>query len=246
MKIAIDDGHGMETAGKRTPAFSDGSVMRENEFNRAVVAYLHDELIRNGFSVVLTSPEDTDTAYATRVQRANEAHADYFVSVHANAFGSGWNDANGVESFVYALHDAKTTGLARCIQHELIQATGLRDRGVKENPTLYVLRKTTMPAVLCECGFMTNATEAKLLKSDAYRKKCATSICKGICAFAGKVYQEEKSPVVHGPVIIENRTEDVDLILWEGRNYLSARDVGEMFGYDVSFKGSTPIFTKKK
>lgn len=246
MKIAIDDGHGMETAGKRTPAFSDGSVMRENEFNRAVVAYLHDELIRNGFSVVLTSPEDTDTAYATRVQRANEAHADYFVSVHANAFGSGWNDANGVESFVYALNDAKTTGLARCIQHELIQATGLRDRGVKENPALYVLRKTTMPAVLCECGFMTNAAEAKLLKSDAYRKKCATSICKGICAFVGKVYQEEKSPVVHGPVIIENRTEDVDLILWEGRNYLSARDVGKMFGYDVSFKGSTPIFTKKK
>lgn len=246
MKIAIDDGHGMETAGKRTPAFSDGSVMRENEFNRAVVAYLHDELIRNGFSVVLTAPEDTDTSLATRVQRANEAHADYFVSVHANAFGNGWNDANGVESFVYALHDAKTTGLARCIQHELVQETGLRDRGVKENPTLYVLRKTTMPAVLCECGFMTNAAEAKLLKSDAYRKKCATSICKGICAFVGKVYQEEKSPVVHGPVIIENRTEDVDLILWEGRNYLSARDVGEMFGYDVSFKGSTPIFTKKK
>ena len=246
MKIAIDDGHGMETAGKRTPAFSDGSVMRENEFNRAVVAYLHDELIRNGFSVVLTAPEDTDTSLATRVQRANDAHADYFVSVHANAFGNGWNDANGVESFVYALNDAKTTGLARCIQHELVQETGLRDRGVKENPTLYVLRKTTMPAVLCECGFMTNEKEAKLLKSDAYRKKFATSICKGICAFVGKVYQEEKSPVVHGPVIIENRTEDVDLILWEGRNYLSARDVGEMFGYDVSFKGSTPIFTKKK
>ena len=171
MKIAIDDGHGMETAGKRTPAFSDGSVMRENEFNRAVVAYLHDELIRNGFSVVLTAPEDCDTSLSTRVERANDAHADYFVSVHANAFGNGWNDANGVETFVYALNDAKTTGLARCIQHDLIQATGLRDRGVKENPTLYVLRKTTMPAVLCECGFMTNAAEAKLLKSDAYRKK---------------------------------------------------------------------------
>ena len=76
MKIAIDDGHGMETAGKRTPAFSDGSVMRENEFNRAVVSYLHDELIRNGFSVVLTAPEDTDISLATRVQRANDAHAD--------------------------------------------------------------------------------------------------------------------------------------------------------------------------
>lgn len=246
MKIAIDDGHGMETAGKRTPAFSDGSVMRENEFNRAVVSYLHDELIRNGFSVMLTAPEDTDISLATRVQRANAAHADYFISVHANAFGNGWNDANGVESFVHALNDAKTTSLARCVQHELVRETGLRDRGVKENPTLYVLRKTTMPAVLCECGFMTNVIEAKLLKSDAYRKKCAVAICRGICSYTGKVYQEEKSLVSIGSVIIENRTEDVDLILWEGRNYLSARDVGEMFGYDVSFKGSTPIFTKKK
>ena len=246
MKIAIDDGHGMETAGKRTPAFSDGSVMRENEFNRAVVSYLHDELIRNGFSVVLTAPEDCDTSLSTRVQRANDAHADYFISVHANAFGNGWNDANGVESFVHALNDAKTTSLARCVQHELVRETGLRDRGVKENPTLYVLRKTTMPAVLCECGFMTNVIEAKLLKSDAYRKKCAIAICRGICSYTGKVYQEEKSLVSIGSVIIENRTEDVDLILWEGRNYLSARDVGEMFGYDVSFKGSTPIFTKKK
>lgn len=246
MKIAIDDGHGMETAGKRTPAFSDGSVMRENEFNRAVVSYLHDELIRNGFSVVLTAPEDCDTSLSTRVERANDAHADYFVSVHANAFGNGWNDANGVESFVHALNDAKTTSLARCVQHELVRETGLRDRGVKENPTLYVLRKTTMPAVLCECGFMTNVIEAKLLKSDAYRKKCAVAICRGICSYTGKVYQEEKSLVSIGSVIIENRTEDVDLILHEGRNYLSARDVGEMFGYDVSFKGSTPIFTKKK
>lgn len=246
MKIAIDDGHGMETAGKRTPAFSDGSVMRENEFNRAVVSYLHDELIRNGFSVVLTAPEDCDTSLSTRVDRANDAHADYFVSVHANAFGNGWNDANGVESFVHALNDAKTTSLARCVQHELVRETGLRDRGVKENPTLYVLRKTTMPAVLCECGFMTNVIEAKLLKSDAYRKKCAVAICRGICSYTGKVYQEEKSLVSIGSVIIENRTEDVDLILHEGRNYLSARDVGEMFGYDVSFKGSTPIFTKKK
>lgn len=246
MKIAIDDGHGMETAGKRTPAFSDGSVMRENEFNRAVVSYLHDELIRNGFSVMLTAPEDTDISLATRVQRANDAHADYFISVHANAFGNGWNDANGVESFVHALNDAKTTSLARCVQHELVRETGLRDRGVKENPTLYVLRKTTMPAVLCECGFMTNVIEAKLLKSDAYRKKCAIAICRGICSYTGKVYQEEKSLVSIGSVIIENRIEDVDLILWEGRNYLSARDVGEMFGYDVSFKGSTPIFTKKK
>lgn len=246
MKIAIDDGHGMETAGKRTPAFSDGSVMRENEFNRAVVAYLHDELTRNGFSVVLTSPEDTDTSLSTRVQRAEQAAADIFISVHANAFGNDWNSANGVESFVYSLADGKTVRLGHSIQAALARETGLKNRGLKENPDLYVLRKTTMPAVLVECGFMTNPTEAALLRQDSYRKKCAASICKGLCAFAGKQYKAEKSLVTTGPVIVGNTVEDVDLIFHEGRNYLSARDVGEMFGYDVSFKGSTPIFTKKK
>lgn len=246
MKIAIDDGHGMETAGKRTPAFSDGSVMRENEFNRAVVAYLHDELIRNGFSVVLTAPEDTDTSLATRVQRANQAHADYFISVHANAFGNEWNSANGMESFVYDLSDKKTTALAKCVQHELIKATGLRDRGVKENGELYVLRKTTMPAVLVECGFMTNPQEAALLKSDGYRRKCAVAICKGICAFAGKVYQEEKDLVKVGPVYVGDEVEEARLIFLNGTNFIAVRDVGKLLDVEVTNKGSIPIFKKKK
>lgn len=187
--IAIGDGHGIETAGKRTPPFANGSVMKENEFNSAVVNYLEAELKRNGFKVLQTAPESSDTPLSTRAKRANQAGADLYVSVHANAFGSTWNDANGVESWIYSAKDAKTYDAAKKIQSELIKATGLKDRGIKESgDNLGILRDTKMPAVLVECGFMTNRSEAELLKNDFYRRKCAEAICKGICKYYGVNY----------------------------------------------------------
>lgn len=64
--IALCDGHGMETAGKRTPMFSDGTFMRENEFNRAVVALLDVHLKRCGFRTLIVAPTDIDTPLRTR------------------------------------------------------------------------------------------------------------------------------------------------------------------------------------
>lgn len=59
--IAVDAGHGMNTAGKRTPMFSDGTIMKENEFNRATADYLVKALNRNGFKTILTAPDILDT-----------------------------------------------------------------------------------------------------------------------------------------------------------------------------------------
>lgn len=99
-----------------------------------------------------------------------------YISIHANAFGSGWNDANGVESWIYSKKDKDTLDAAQKIQSEVIKETGLKDRGIKESGnSLGILRDTKMSAVLVECGFMTNPQEAAMLKSDAYRKKG----CKG-------------------------------------------------------------------
>ena len=83
--IAIDAGHGMDTLGKRTPPFADGTIMKENEFNEATAQYLSEALKRNGFAVVLVAPEKEDTPLKTRVQRANDAKADAYISIHANA-----------------------------------------------------------------------------------------------------------------------------------------------------------------
>lgn len=195
IKIAIDDGHGRETAGKRTPAFSDGTVMKENEFNSAVAEYLKTELQQNGFSVLMVAPEQTDTPLKTRVQRANDAHADCYISIHANAFGTVWNGANGIESWIYekVMGGSATERFATAVHKELILATGLYNRGIKRSADLYVLKNTRMHAILVECGFMTNLNEAKLLRDDTYRKRCAEAICRGVCKFYGKNYKEGKT-----------------------------------------------------
>lgn len=253
MLIAIDDGHGKETAGKRTPPFPDGTIMKENEFNKIVAGYLEMELKRCGFSILQVAPEDTDVPLKTRVQRANAADVDLYVSIHANAYGSGWNQANGIETLVYSLNDAKTVDIASKVQKHLVADSGLRDRGVKEDPSLYVLNSTKMPAILCECGFMTNMKEAELLRSDAYRRKCAASICKGICEYYGVKYNNgveveeggEKEMVEKAKIIIDGREFVVERILKDGTNYVKIRDVAEVMGYNVSSKGSIAVLTKK-
>jgi len=190
--IAVDAGHGMDTAGKRTPTFPDGTIMKENEFNRATAKFLVEALERNGFKTLLTAPEITDTPLQTRVKRANKAKADAFICIHANAYDNKWNDANGIESWIYNKSGNKTMKLAEDIQKELIAITKRKDRGIKKSSDLYVLRYTNMIAVLVECGFLTNLEEATLLRSENYRKKCAEAICKGICKYYGVTYQAEK------------------------------------------------------
>ena len=160
--IAIDDGHGKETAGKRSPAFSDGRILKENDFNERTAEFLQEALQRNGFDTLMVAPEDTDTPLKTRVQRANDARADVYISIHANAHGTEWNGANGIETWVYekVMGDSETYRLAKCVHYGLIVATGRKSRGIKRSGDLYVLNATRMHAVLVECGFMTNREEA--------------------------------------------------------------------------------------
>lgn len=188
MKIAyigIDNGHGKNTPGKRTPDES----MREWEFNYQTAKYLNEELQFNNFKTLMVSDTSEDTPLRTRTDRANNAKVDIFVSIHANAYLGTWGDANGIETFAYK---ASTTGdkLAKLVQEELIKATNLRDRGVKYN-NLFITRETNMPSILCECGFMDNKREAILLKSDSYRRACAKAICKGICRFYNVNYKDK-------------------------------------------------------
>lgn len=179
MKFAIDAGHGNNTPGKRSP---DG-LLREFHFNNPVALEV-TRILRMEYGQEVINPYDvlgiTDTPLNTRVQRANAARVDAFISIHANAAGSGWNTAEGIETFIYNVGDQPgSMKLAANVQTQLIRDTGRKNRGVKR-ANYAVLRETNMPAILIECGFMTSRTENELLKSDSYRKLAARAIAKGI------------------------------------------------------------------
>ena len=194
--VYLDDGHGAETPGKRTPRFPDGHIMHENAFNAAVVRQLAAILTAHGLTVILTSPETSDTPLVTRIRRANLHHAalmkqesfrSVLVSVHANAAGSGstFNGGQGVEVFYYEGRFRKESAiLAADVHREIIKGTPQTDRGVK-TANFYMIRQPAMPSILIEGAFMTNRHEAELLESDAFRQECARVIAAGVCRYFG-------------------------------------------------------------
>jgi N-acetylmuramoyl-L-alanine amidase len=194
--IALDNGHGIRTPGKRTPKWTDGTksiytkndFMHEWEFNRGVVKRLKVELERNGFRVLEVSPTDIDTSIIRRTRAANLAKADIYVSVHANALGNVWNEkVNGIETLTSG--KGESLALGKILQKHMVWASGLRDRGLKDGSWLGVVKGTHMPAVLVECGFMDNPAEAKMLNMAEYRQQMAVALCKGICEYYNVVYK---------------------------------------------------------
>lgn len=100
------------------------------------------------------------TSLQVRVAQANSFDADIFLSLHTNA--SNNESVSGSEALVFR-RDSTAYDIATVILRELSLVTGLRNRGIVLRPRLYVLRKTRMPAVLLELGFITNPSDAELM-----------------------------------------------------------------------------------
>ena len=186
--ICVDNGHGKDTPGKRTPKMPNGQVIHEWQFNYPTAKKLGRLLEHNGFKVIYASDTSIDTSLKSRVDKANNANADMFVSVHYNAFQGKFGNHGGIETFYYPSSN-KGKKVATLVQNELIKETGLRNRGAKAG-NLYVLRKTKMTSILCECGFMDNLNEAKLMLNESYQWKCARAITKGICKYYGVTFKD--------------------------------------------------------
>lgn len=198
--IALDDGHGMQTAGKRTPFIPEiNRFIHENEFNRAVVRLLNAELKRCGFDTVLTAPTDSDTPLGTRVKVANDAKADLFISVHYNAL-DGRFDGNDPEGFSAHIDPSggKSQTFAQIAIKHLSKGTLQKNRGVVKQQ-LYVTANTKMPAVLFELGFMDNKREALLMIDPAFQKECAVEIAMAVCEFYKVAYSGSPIPQVTKP-----------------------------------------------
>jgi N-acetylmuramoyl-L-alanine amidase len=209
--LCLDDGHGVETAGKRTPAFADGRVIRENVWNKAVISLMAIDAQRLGFKVMLTAPEDTDTPLKVWTDRANAAWSAYvkqlqaqgikianpkkiavFYSQHYNAMASTWDGskAEGVSTHYYP-GSVEGRKLAIAVQQYVSKGTPQKNRDIVES-NFFVLRETVMPAVLNEAGFMDDPREAALMVDTAFQKETATQALMGICEYYSLAYEPEK------------------------------------------------------
>ena len=167
IKIFVDQGHN-----PRNPnSGAEGNGYREQDITYTVGTQLAALLNADQNFEVLTSRKDPNqilgtsnaTSLKERVQEANLWGADYFISVHTNA--SVIDNAQGTEGYVYSF-DSPATELSRSIVDSISEATGFPNRGVFENPSFYVLRKTKMPATLIELGFITTKSEADLMANE--------------------------------------------------------------------------------
>lgn len=184
IRIYIDQGH--NPMSPNTGA--EGNGLREQDITYVVGQELATLLRQNGnFTVRLSRPtpetqigNSNAGSLALRVADANEWGADYFISIHTNA--APQPSANGTEQLVYRT-EGVAYRLALAIGEQLSATTGLRNRGVIARPGLYVLRRTAMPAVLSEIGFITNPSEAALMNSrpDLF----ALGIYRGILDYLG-------------------------------------------------------------
>ncbi len=179
----LDNGHGKQTPGKRSPLFDDGRTrFFEYEFNRDIVRLIKEALDKKGIKYFITVPEvDIDDFLRGRVDRANNLQSDLpklFVSVHSNAApaptSESWALARGIETWFF--HGSKRSQkMAGVFQKHLIEKTGWRNRQIKSQPQgqFFVLRNTTMPSVLTENGFYNNKEEAAELMKPEVRQQIA-------------------------------------------------------------------------
>jgi N-acetylmuramoyl-L-alanine amidase len=182
LTIVVDAGHG----GKDTGAIGNSGTYEKNN-NLAVALNLADMIRSAGGNALLTRSKDTFPSGTTdtvtdleaRVEIANQAKADLFVSIHNDAFSD--STVGGTSTFYSSTNPvyAQSMLFAQAVQKELVKQLGFNDRKVKD-AAFYVIRHTTMPAILVELGFITNPEEEKLLGSPDFQKKAAGAIFQGI------------------------------------------------------------------
>lgn len=184
IKIFIDQGHNPMNPN----AGAEAGGIREQDVNFEVGVRLAALLNADpNYEARLSRPTaetqlgtSTATSLSARVDAANSWPADYFVSLHCNANTNA--SISGTEAYVFALN-TPAAEFADEMVDGIEDMTGLRNRGVFARPTLYVLRKTTMPAALVELGYLTNANDRYLLVNDP--ESFARGIYRGMNEYFG-------------------------------------------------------------
>lgn len=174
LMIVIDPGHGGPT-----DLGGVGFGLREKDIVLPMSLEVAQILEQNNIQVVMTRKTDRDLDLPPRAELANRVNADLFVSIHANAISASRPDVNGLETFYYQSGQA----LAQYIQNSMLESfPTMNNRGVKR-ARFYVLRKTKMPAVLVEVGFVTGNYDSRILADPGQRSRMAQAIARGILRY---------------------------------------------------------------
>lgn len=171
--VVIDPGHG----GKDPGAIGINGV-REKDVILPMSLKVASILEEQGIQVIMTRDRDHYVSLKNRSIMANERGADLFISIHANSMGMSRPDVNGIETYYY--RDGRN--LAEAIHNSILRRVNVGNRGVR-SARFYVLRHTTMPAVLVEVGFLTGRDDAKKLADPTYRQQVSEAIAAGILQY---------------------------------------------------------------
>ena len=201
--LILDAGHAKDTAGKR--AFDNS--LYEWDFNNNMQCLIKKRAQEHGITVKLTNPNPgtvSDISLTTRATTANNFYKNLgkpktiMISLHANAYGSDWNSARGVEVYHASNASTNSKNLAKYICDNIYSdvkaiETGFKNRGVKCQD-FTVIYKTITPTCLVEYGFYSNKDDLKILKNN--QSDLVEATLKGICKYFGINYQEPKKETV--------------------------------------------------
>lgn len=197
--VILDNGHGIETKGKRSP---DGRLL-EYKWTREFVYYLNLALRKNQIETHILVPEDKDVSLGNRCLRANTVYKNFrqygydclFISIHVNAAKSDgkWHDARGCTAWVYTNGSAKSKKIGNIYGTVAEEMNLTGNRYIPEckyfTANYYVLKNTDMPAVLIEHNFMDNKEDVEYLLSEQGRKELINWHIKSILEYINTFYK---------------------------------------------------------
>lgn len=179
--VVVDVGHGGPDGGKTGV---NGKL--EKELNLIIAEKVKKLLEEEGIAVIMTREEDGWLAETRigdlkeRVRIMNESKADLAVSIHQNSYHE--ESVFGAQVFYYTT-SGEGKAAAEILQNELLEIDPENKKREKANNTYYILKKTEVPTVIVECGFLSNHKEAEKLSDEAYQGKIAEAVVKGIKSF---------------------------------------------------------------
>lgn len=178
--VCIDPGHGQPWPGAVYANILESDFVLNIAEKLAAEIQKRDYIVartRHAKEALFDSKDKLNQDLLMRTRIANIFNADIFISIHFNAFQN--HRASGIETWHF-YQSSKGKRLAENIQSQLVANFQMRDRGVKETSKFVVLKKTIMPAILIELGFITSPDDRKILTSADYPELAARAIADGI------------------------------------------------------------------